>query len=275
MRGTAWVQCCLAVALMGGCTGGQQSGTPVGDSSAASSPAEATASTQPIPTEIDPFRRVPAVTGLTKVAAGTVLRARGFRVRGLVTERSACVGDRQVLRQYPPAGYSRERGSRVTLSVNSRPPGATCGLNLPRAAADLAAVGERFVRFAREPGADAPAETAVKLYLGGRLLHTIPAARAQMRPSYGWLCPGRRGYAGWTCPFSAVTMLVRYPGPIAVTSQPPSGPCLAGTTIGQSRDRAVILTPDESRTCLDYFAVELRVDDRGQVTAVNLIVPGP
>jgi hypothetical protein len=222
-----------------------------------------------------PFRAVPEVTGLTLSRATALIEEAGFRARARTIAYSACVEDTIVLRQSPRPGSKRETGGRVTLGITNDP-GGPCGLGLPPASAALDAAGGAFVGFAR---GEAPAAelfaSDVGLHLGGRLLHTIPGARAGFPRSYGTLCPNAGSYSARSCPFSATRAIADYPGPMAITSEPPQGPCIGAESLAGRFSRTVTLTPDEPRSCVDYFAVELAVDAAGRIVAVNLIWAQP
>jgi hypothetical protein len=180
-----------------------------------------------------------------------------------------------VLKQDPPRGWRREVGSKVRLYVSRGAPGP-CGLGLPPAEPALDRAGRAFVDFARggEPDEDLLRHD-VDLYLGGRLLHTLPGWRAVHRLSYGWLCPTSGSYSARTCPFSAVRAIATYPGPMAVTGREPAMPCGGGSFLHGVLARTVTLTPDEGRSCVDYFAVELALDGGGHLEAVNLVWSEP
>jgi hypothetical protein len=223
-----------------------------------------------------PYRRVPDVTGLQSDLAKASAEAKGFRVTVIATEYSACVREGKVLGQAPPAGFHRPQGSVVRLQVNGHSP-ESCGLELPPPSPALARLGRQFVGFARgRPGVRVPVASSVALYLGGHLVHTIPAARAVHPWSYGWLCSFPGGYAGRTCPFSSTKSLAEYPGDVAVTAAPPQHTCMHSPTLADAgRPRLVTLTPDEPRSCTDYFAVELELDASGRLITVNLVWSEP
>jgi hypothetical protein len=243
--------------------------TPTSTATSGPTPAEAAPPPQP------ERRFVPNVKGDRLVDARAHLVRRGFRVRTDVVEQSSCVRNGLVLRQDPPPRSIREVGSRVTLGIN-RDAGWQCGLDLPAAEPALDRAGRAFVAFARGGEPDRGLlRHDVDLYLGGRLLHTIPAWRAVHRNAYGWLCPAAGFYSGLLCPLGSTRTIRRYPGPMAVTSAPPVQPCGGAGTFADRLEPTVTLTPDEPGSCLSYFAVELHVGPDGGLLAVNLIVSEP
>jgi hypothetical protein len=217
---------------------------------------------------------VPLVVGKSVAAAKAALAAKGFKVNVRAVEHSACVKPR-VLKQDPPRGSRREEGSMVRLDVSKHGMGP-CGLNLPPAEPALDAAGRVFVDFARGGEPDLHLlDNDVALYLGGTLLHSIPPQRAVHRLSYGWLCPNYGYYSARICPFSAVRAIATFPGPMAVTGQAPGTACGGGRFLHGRFSRTVTLTPDEGRSCVDYFAVELALDVDGRLEAVNLVWSEP
>jgi hypothetical protein len=164
-------------------------------------------------------------------------------------------------------------GTWVIVMVNEGGTGH-CGLDLPPADHTRDRAARAFLRFARH-GGHPPIDTPVRLYLGGWLIDTLPASRAA-DPRAWRVCPEAGAYAARTCPLSAVDALRDHIGPVAVTSRLPLHPCVhRGSIPGATADRAVTLTPDETLTCVDYVAVQLMVNDVGQVTAVNLVLSEP
>ena len=141
---------------------------------------------------------------------------------------------------------------------------------------DVQRAGEVFLDFARGGEPDQHLlRNPVDLYVGGRLVHTIPGWRAVHRNSYGYLCPTSRSYAAYLCPFSPVRALITHRGGITVTSLPPAHPCMHDRTFAGWREHTVTLSPTDSTSCLQYFAVELAISDDGRLEAVNLLVAEP
>jgi hypothetical protein len=247
--------------------------SPTASRSSAGTPAAVTPSEAASP--LPEYRFVPNVKGLLLGDARRKLERKGFRVKTRAIEHSSCVPDGLVLRQSEPPRSIRELGSRVTVDINEHI-GQQCGLGLPPAEPALDAAGRAFVEFARGGAVDRHLlDTEVDLYLGGTLLHSIPPQRAVHRLSYGWLCPNYGSYSARVCPFSAVRAIATFPGPMAITGEPPGTPCGGGRFLHGRFDRTVTLTPDEARSCVDYFAVELAIDDTGVLEAVNLIWSEP
>lgn len=226
-----------------------------------------------------PSVAVPRVVRRPVAEAAQTLTAASLRVRRLPSPGTACLPEGRVLKQRPGAGRQVPTGTAVTLHLNDggSVPGS-CGLGLPRAPRALDRAARSFLAFARGESAGLWAPR-VELYLGGRLvqrLSAVDAADNAADPSDWSICPGQ-AYAGRGCPFSAVARLRRHVGPVAVTPQPPGHPCVStGQHLAaRGRGHAVTLTPDEGRTCVDYFAVQLLVDRAGRVTGVNLVLAEP
>ncbi|MBJ7359779.1 PASTA domain-containing protein [Nocardioides sp.] len=273
----------LSLLLVGGCSDASPpTARPAPESSPPEpSPSEPSTSATPgpsTPPSTSPPRprsaRVPWVVGQSIPVARAALAEKGFEADVRAVEYSACVKPR-VLRQDPPRGSRRETGSTVRLDVTKHGLGP-CGLDLPAAEPALDAAGRAFVDFARGGPPDLHLlDNPVALYLGGTLLHSIPPQRAVHRLSYGWLCPNYGYYSARVCPFSAVRAIASFPGPMAVTGRPPTPPCGGGRFLEGRFPRTVTLTPDEGRSCVDYFAVELALDGGGRLEAVNLVWSEP
>jgi len=205
-------------------------------------------------------------------------RVLGLRPRVVNGAGSACLPKRTVLEQRPAPGTQVVADRRVLLVINSGGFGK-CGLDLPPAGHDLRRIADLFVDFARgnDPQRHGlPADAPIDLYVGGVLRRVIPTNKIADRRQWQ-VCPGGIGYAARSCPISALTPFVGYPGPIAATIRAPAHACLHATELPGSLDvhRAVTLTPDENRDCTSYFAVQLFVNGAGQVIAVNLVLSEP
>jgi len=188
---------------------------------------------------------------------------------------TACPPHRTVVSQHPRAGTETTRT--VTIWFTRRPPEVRCGLGLPPAPDRLAWVGKWFVENARGGAPEGqPFAPRITLLLGNRPQRTVSQSVVGRLSSWR-VCPEQRVYAARTCPFSALEPFRSgYLGPIAATSDAPSDPCTRPPPVPRwlRSLEFVTLTPDEPRSCFDYFAVQLFVDE-GRIVAVNLIWAEP
>jgi hypothetical protein len=148
---------------------------------------------------------------------------------------------------------------------------------LPPASAGLTAVAEAFVRFARGEADSPPADTPIELLVAGRVAKTIGGAEV-LDPANWRICGEFELYAGRTCPFSALDLVASSSRGVVVTSAAPSHPCMHAPPPPSrltNAYRTVTVTGRGSPTCVDYFAVQLFVNDVGQVVAVNLVMSEP
>ena len=257
----------LIVVVLGACSGPDAPGTEKADAPAASD------SVGPALADTD-VMTLPRIAGLPARRARHTLRDMGFTVRLVSVRGSACVRRGEVLEQRPAWGSDVAADARVTLVVN-RPPRAKCGLGLWETSDLLRRSGGKFAAFARGDLAGLPADTPITLFLGGvrRGVTQEPTDRSSWR-----LCPPANSYAGRVCPFSAVEVISDWPGPLAITSDPPTHTCAHPATF-EARSvggvATVTLTPDEELDCSSYWAVQLAVNDMGQVVASNLVLAEP
>jgi hypothetical protein len=205
-------------------------------------------------------------------------RALGLRTRLVRGPGTACLPNRTVVQQRPAYGAKVEVGTRVRLVINVNTHLGGCGLDLPPVSKDLRRIAERFVHFARTPQPRQfalPVDTPVELFVGGALQNVIPSGRIN-DPQEWRTCP-EGGYAARSCPISALTPFAHYPGPIAATTQAPVHLCVPAWKLPERLNvyRSVTLTPDEGRDCTSYFAVQLFVNDVGQIVAVHLVLSDP
>lgn len=144
-------------------------------------------------------------------------------------------------------------------------------------AADPDGVGRRFLDFALGRTDGLPVDTPVTLYLGNRLLKTIPASDADDRAAWR-LCAT---YGEGSCPFSALETLARNGDhPLAWSNDPHRGTfCPDGLAPGPPTDTggtyAVVLSIPEPQSCAQAFEVQVWVNDVAQIVAVNLLLGSP
>ncbi|CAN5169814.1 hypothetical protein BH09ACT12_BH09ACT12_16010 [soil metagenome] len=272
-RGAAALLAASVLTLATGCSSSDDEldlNAPVATAPATSStPAPAAPASEP-----SDVVTVPDLVGLRGLEARRRLEDLGLRATVYTGVLTSCLPTRQVVRTKPAAGAERTPGALVRV-VTTGGGNGVCGLDLPAVTADLERVGRRFVDFAREGGSP-PADAPVELFIGGKLYRTIASDRFD-EPEAWQACPGGVGYAGRSCPISALTELVDYPGPIAITSDPPTHPCAHPTAPPErlAAYRSMTLTPDEDRDCSSWFGIQLFVNDVDQVVAVNVVLSEP
>jgi len=130
-----------------------------------------------------------------------------------------------------------------------------------------------LVAFAREPSAEnwaaVPFADHVQLGLGDRLLRTR-SARALREPA-AWRLDVRL-FRGGVGPFSALDVLARNRSPLQYRegsyrhcASPPRPPPRS-----LSRLRRLSIQPRETESCLQWFAVDVFLDESGKIRAVTL-----
>lgn len=133
-------------------------------------------------------------------------------------------------------------------------------------------VAQLFVDFARREGeADGPpVDTPVALYLGNAYQRTIPNGMSDRRGQWR-VCDE---YGQHACPMSALEVLVGSQEEVLIGDSVTSA-CLE-TLAKPPRETGgphqVVLSPPEPRTCSDDYAVQIWINDVGQITAVNLLL---
>lgn len=246
---------------------------------------EPKANTEPTTVPADPTPRaqvsVPDVTGLRAGPATVQLNEVGLRVRRVTVMGTACRPRGRVLGQTPRVGADVQTGRRVRIELNS---GAArmCGLEAERANEDLQRVATAFVRFAQGRNAQGkrpgpPVDTPITLLVGGGEVKVIDG-EAQSRPRAWASCPTSGTYAGRTCPINPLRAIAAHFGPLALIAQLPTHPCAHPQLVTPGdvgATQAVTITPDEALDCTSWWAVELFVNDVGQVVAVNTVRAEP
>lgn len=133
-------------------------------------------------------------------------------------------------------------------------------------------VAQLFVDFARGEGqADGPpVDTPIALYLGNVYQRTIPNGKSDLRAQWQ-VCDE---YGQHACPMSALEVLAGSPGEVVIGDAVTSA-CLgilAKPPHETGGPHQVVLSPPEPRTCSDDYAVQVWINDVGQITAVNLLL---
>lgn len=133
-------------------------------------------------------------------------------------------------------------------------------------------VAHLFLDFARREGeADGPpVDTPVGLYLGNAYQRMIPDGRSDQRGQWQ-VCDE---YGQHACPMSALEVLAGSPGEVLMSDSVTSAclETLAETPSETGGPHQVVLSPPEPRTCSDDYAVQIWINDVGQITAVNLLL---
>lgn len=143
---------------------------------------------------------------------------------------------------------------------------------------DLLFAAEAWLRLARgERGPGLPVDTPVTVLLGGDEALTVDAADAGDPATWNDLCDAQgEGYAMRECPIRALPYF-KAPG-VELTTKPAQAPCdrppgVDPADVGATK-RVTLLAAGE-RSCLDYAAVELYVNDVAQLVAVDLVIGSP
>ena len=131
-------------------------------------------------------------------------------------------------------------------------------------------VSDAFVELALDRSGSLPVDTPVRLYFGNVYAKTVPA-RVSGNPDAYELCGS---YAGHDCPMSALTVVRAY-GPTGTRLGDVTDSCLVRrgpTPHDTGGTHVVTLRPATRVPCRKDFAVQLSVNDVGQITAVNLLL---
>ena len=218
---------------------------------------------------------VPDVVGLAPGAAVRVLRGAGLRPRRTSDVHQDCAGSAGVTVQRPTAGTEGRPGARVTVTALDR--STTC--DVP---ADLRAVGIAFVDFARGDGPPPELAGTVPFLLGNEPRAEITPATADRRRSWATCPPRTAGYAGATCPVSALVpertnRLNGYPDDLTTQIRPNACEPSSRSRPAHLDDlRVVVVTALPEVTSCAYGArVELYVDHEDRIAAINVAVSEP
>jgi hypothetical protein len=213
---------------------------------------------------------VPALLRLDQDQATRILELLGLTV-AVSNGRTDCDHVGVVLGQDPDAESRLPIGSTVTIRV-----GVSAGAYVCDVASDDRRVAHLFEDFADNPSIGGPFDTPVGIGLGGRLVKTLTPE--QLSDPAQWRSP-LNGYAARTGLVSALDLLREHAVTRQITDAPDSPcasvlqPALASLTGGGHRVR--IQPPEGSTSCLDWWSVDLYVNDVGQVVGVDVILSEP
>lgn len=176
-----------------------------------------------------------------------------------------------VRRRLPTGGYEKAP-TELDLFARARPEweAGRLGPGTPEA------IAAAFLDFARGNRDTVPADTPVRLYLGNSYVRTVAAVDVDERSAWQ-LC--RASYAERDCPIDPLDVLDEHDLMPSITTDVLPSQCLQRLADGGPRDtggsRSVALVPYPAPRCGWQYAVQLWVNDVGQITAVNLLLGRP
>lgn len=135
-----------------------------------------------------------------------------------------------------------------------------------------------FVAFARAPGGRSffAIPWADRLWLGLATASQREVPSSKLRQPLAWRLPEKH-FDGWSGPFSALRTIDD--GPTKLSASSGRHKHCAGPPIRSPKQvrtlHQISIQPAEYATCLDWFAVDLFVDETGEVRAVQLELFGP
>lgn len=208
---------------------------------------------------------VPVLQDMSRHAAERRLRSVGLRAR-VMTAPARCVPPGSVLSQEPRAGRRLPEGSVVALVVAVEPSPT------PRCPAGIAtrtdrSIARNFYEFAESVAQDpAPPAPEVSLGLGYQIIRRYDG---EGHPR-SWRLPGP--FAGRTGPFSVLDVVAGSDGTYRLLVG--RHPRCVGPPIAPSPEltglRQLSIQPRSWETCLQWWSVDLFINDVGQIQAITL-----
>jgi hypothetical protein len=225
---------------------------------------------------------VPALVGLSEEQATKLAKERGLRTSVVVGD--SCEQAGGVIGQQPEPGAKVEPGSWVDVVVAGAPGPEACDAGSGIRAGDFMTV-DRFVDFAKQPTeSDPPWASTVAIGLGGEVVTEVPE-RDLTDPSR-WVM--NRPYAQRTGHFSALEQIASTPGDDPTDYElsdhlqsPPRDTCAPepntppATYLQQGRAVSIEPLPSKSRSCMDWWSVDLTLNHDGLITGVFLVLGEP
>ncbi len=220
---------------------------------------------------------VPALEGLEEQVATARLQELGLRVSYFVGD--SCEPPGSVMSVDPEPGTAVTPDSTVELVVSGSAGPGTCEEQRVLHARDQMIV-DRFVAFAKAPSATTePFAPRVALGLGDSVRGFL-SERETADPA-AWELPGP--YGQWTGPFSALEYLAEAEDGLDVGNNLATRARIvcatrpAGPPPRFREAHLISIQPDsgEDASCLDWWSVDLAVDDAGRITGVLLTLGDP
>lgn len=173
------------------------------------------------------------------------------------------------------AGVSHASPAPETTKKSCRPGSAPMQRSKGTVRSELRIAAHRFLDLARgrvdcRLAGPLPVDTPIGLYLGNLRQHTIAADAIGARSEWNMCEPGY----GPSCPVSPLDSLANVQGKVAISYRLPRSclTSLAGRPSDLGGSHVVVMQPAKRGSCASNFAVELWMNEVGQVTSVNLLL---
>lgn len=168
----------------------------------------------------------------------------------------------------PPDGSIVREGSRVTRTV--------AGPGKPLSGPD-APLARKLHAFAAAPGAETlgaiPFSDQVAIGLGGEVVRTLTPSQL-LEPS-SWIIR-RPLFAGRTGPFNALDQLRRDPELWSITEVKHPGEWPHSASLrGYQQNRRLTIEPTDITSIVEWWAVDVYLDDSGSIAAISLDLVEP
>jgi hypothetical protein len=132
---------------------------------------------------------------------------------------------------------------------------------------DTERIAGMFLDFANGASDALPIDTPVTLHLNGREVRTFSSAAAGERGMWR-PCP----MAVSACPSTIPEMLAAHEGQIRISAGLPDTGCVQDNQEPLGWKPVVTFTPRDVQGCQGWFAVQLNINDVGQITHANVLM---
>lgn len=254
---------------MGGLTLRPDAGAPI---TVGTRTSQTDAPATPSGTVAGPSVKVPALIGRQQAVAVQILRGAGLRPR-IEEAPAACSQLHSIVTQDPAPGELLNPGGVVLLGTATRSAGMPMCPN--KTTSRDRAIVAAFSRFADHQVTFGSFDTPIALGLGDTLVKTVSPAKS--RTADAWVLD-TTGYAEREGSVSALDLVRNNLGNLRVTSGP--HPTCVGPTAEVPRSLSnggslVSIQPRRYSTCIDWWSVDLFVNDVGQIVGVNVSLGSP